>query len=67
VEPPPDLFNGEEEYEVESFMSHQKRSKGTQYLVKWKGYLMSDNSWEPEGNLKHMQQILMAYKCRHHL
>jgi len=39
-EPPPDLIDGEEEYEVESIRDHRKQGRGYQYLVVWKGYLM---------------------------
>jgi len=34
--PPPDLINGEEEYEVESIRDHRKGGKCYQYLVVWK-------------------------------
>jgi hypothetical protein len=39
--PPPDLIQGEEEYEVEQIRSHRHhgRSRQLQYLLKWKGYL----------------------------
>ena len=45
---PPDLINNEEEYKVEQIKAHQNfgRSKHLQYLIKWKGYLESDNTWE---------------------
>jgi len=42
-EPPPDLINGGEEYEVESISDHRKQGRGYQYLVVWKGY--SNKSW----------------------
>src|SRR6266403_5287600 len=47
--PPPDLIEGEEEYEVERIVTHRSfgQSKSLQYLIKWKGYPESDNSWEP--------------------
>ena len=46
--PPPDLIDGEEEYEVEQIKAHRRkgRSKKLQYLIKWKGYPESDNTWE---------------------
>ena len=64
-EPPPDLIEGEEEYEVDSIRDHKKRGKGYQYLVKWKGY--SNETWEPEGNLKNATEILQEYKRRKNL
>jgi hypothetical protein len=38
--PPPDLIDGEEEYEVESILKSRRYGRGrkVQYLVKWKGY-----------------------------
>jgi hypothetical protein len=45
--PPPDLVDGEEEYEVETVLASRcfGHGKKLQYLVKWKGYLDSDNQW----------------------
>ena len=47
TQPPPDLINGEEEYEVEEILDSRKHGQGckVQYLVKWKGYPSSDNQW----------------------
>jgi len=44
--PPPDLIEGEEEFEVERIIAHRtfEQSKHLQYLLKWKGYPKSDNS-----------------------
>jgi len=64
-EPPPDLVNGEEEYEVESIRNHRKRGRGYQYLVVWKGY--SAETWESESNLKNASEILQSYKSRKNL
>jgi hypothetical protein len=47
-EPPPELVEGEEVYEVETILKHRKRGRGWQYFVKWRGYPISDASWEPE-------------------
>ena len=51
--PPPDLMDGEEEFKVEQILNMKQMGRGhkTHYLVKWKGYPTSDNSWEPEKNL----------------
>ncbi len=44
--PPPNLINDQEQYEVEAIKSHQRygRKRQLQYLIKWKGYLKSDNT-----------------------
>jgi hypothetical protein len=45
--PPPDLINGEEEYEIERVVDSRRHGRGgkIQYLVKWKGYPDSENQW----------------------
>ena len=47
--PPPDLIDGEEFFEVEQICNHQchRQLRMLQYLIKWKGSLESDNTWEP--------------------
>jgi Chromo (CHRromatin Organisation MOdifier) domain len=51
--PPPDLIDREAEYEVEAIRSHCYfgKNKRLQYLLKWKGYLEADNTWELEDQL----------------
>jgi hypothetical protein len=53
-EPPPDLIEGHEEYKVEQILGEHTfgRWKKKQFLVKWKGYSTTHNSWEPEENVK---------------
>jgi hypothetical protein len=63
--PPGDLISGEEEFELDWILSHHGTRGRRQYLVSWKGYSAAENTWEPEGNLKHAQTILRAYKLRY--
>jgi len=46
--PPPIILNNEEEYEVEQILDKRTRYGKTQYLIKWKGYPLSEASWKPE-------------------
>src|SRR5712675_780009 len=66
--PPPDLIEGEEEYEVETIVNHRHygRWRQLQYLIKWKGYPSSDNMWEPEENV-HAEDLVREYHRRHPL
>src|SRR6266567_8520850 len=60
--PPPDLISGEEEYAMERIVNHRRhgRSRTLQYLVKWKGYPESDNTWEPAGQV-HAPECIKWY------
>ena len=51
--PPPDLIEGEEEYEVESIRDIRRkgRSRKCEYLVHWRGYPASDDSWVSQDDL----------------
>jgi len=60
--PPPDLIDNEEQYEVEAIRSHRRHGKkrALQYLIKWKGYPESDNTWEPQKHI-HTPALLKEY------
>src|SRR5712672_3137025 len=66
--PPPDLMQGNEEFKVETIINHRffGRRKTLQYLIKWKGYPSSDNTWEPVDNV-HAPEIVKQYHQRHPL
>jgi len=66
--PPPDLIEGAEEYEVEAVLNHRHygRQCRLQYLIKWKGYPSSDNTWEPKENV-HAEDLVKEYHRRHPL
>ena len=51
TEPPPDLINGEQEWEVEQILDMRTRRLGKQYLIRWKGYSSAHDSWEPWENI----------------
>ena len=61
-QPPPDLIEGEEEYEVEEIVSDRRhgRSRSLQYLIKWKGYPQSENSWVNAKDV-HAPQLVKEY------
>ena len=62
---PPIVVDGTEEYEVEALMGDRKRGRVQQYLVQWKGYPTSDNTWEKEQDLEpHARDALQEYRER---
>ena len=56
LNPPPDLIDGEPEYEVEAINAHRRQGRGYLYLVKWKDSL----SW------KHMGTKTTPFTCQIH-
>jgi len=48
----------EDQFEVEEIL----RQEGQEYLIKWKGYPTSENTWEPIENLKHCQHRLQQFR-----
>src|SRR5271169_3980254 len=60
--PPPDLIEGEEVYEIEEILNHRRRGRGFQYYIKWRGYPISDASWEPEHAFSNDGDTLNNYK-----
>ena len=65
IEPPPDLIDGEEEYEVEAILDSRKWGRGRkqQYLVKWKGYSEGENQWVNAKDM-HADQLLDQFRKR---
>ena len=52
-QPPLELIEGELEYEVKQVLATRchRWKKKLQYLLKWKGYSATHNSWEPASNI----------------
>jgi Chromo (CHRromatin Organisation MOdifier) domain len=44
--PLPELLEGDEVYEVEMILKHWRRGRGYRYYVKWKGYPITEATWE---------------------
>ena len=65
--PPPEIVEGEDEhYEVETVLQSRPspNRRGIQYLVKWKGYPNSENSWLPASQMKHAMELVSEFHRR---
>ena len=61
--PPPETVDGEDEYEVDHIVRHRIRHRKKQYLIHWRGYAHSDNSWEPATEIRrHAAEIVHEYE-----
>jgi hypothetical protein len=63
LEPPPDLIEGEPEWEVEMILGDRIYKKKKQYLIRWKGYAPAHDSWEDEPGI-HAPKLVADYKLR---
>jgi hypothetical protein len=60
--PTPIMVDGDLEYEVESIASHRFLGHGKlQFLVKWLGYGVEHNTWEPEANRANCPEKVSEY------
>ena len=62
LQPPPDLVEGEEEYEVKAVLEHRGKPGRHTFLIRWKGYSAAEDTWEPERNLGNTQLLIIEYK-----
>ena len=65
LEPPPDVIDGEPEWEVEEIIGVRTfgRRREKQYRVKWKGYNAAHDSWEPASNV-HAPDLIEKFHKR---
>lgn len=74
--PPPDVINEEEEFEVEAILEvkYKKLSKDTNrkgftsgvwYLVQWKGYSPTENTWTQKENIKNADELITEFHNTH--
>ena len=64
--PPPELIGNKEEYEVEQIINHRHHGKchQLQYLICWKGYSATDDTWEPADQV-HADELVRKYHLKH--
>ena len=66
--PPPEIIEGEPEWEVEKIINSRLhgRYKKLQFLVRWKGFPPSEDSWVPESDLSAPELIEDFYATHSH-
>jgi hypothetical protein len=63
LEPPPELIEGEPEWEVEQILGDRTYRCKKQFLIRWKGYAPAHDSWADEADIN-APDLLMDYKKR---
>ena len=62
LQPPPDLIDSKDKYEVEAILRHRGKPGCHTFLIRWKGYSAVEDTWEPEQNLGNAQPLITEYK-----
>jgi hypothetical protein len=56
VRPPPEVIDGEEEYEISEIIDKRRRrvrgKEVVEYRIVWKGYPLAEATWEPQSNIE---------------
>ena len=63
--PPPIVIEDQFEYEVEEILNSCLVRNRLFYLVKWKGYPASDNSWEPVAHLTNCKDLIISFHSQY--
>ena len=56
---------GSQEYEVEAIVGHRRKCNALQFLVRWAGYGLQFDTWEPQRGLRNASIVLNEYKRKH--
>src|SRR5487761_1339764 len=67
LEPPPDIIEGEPEWEVEKILSERTYRNKQQYLVRWKDYSPAHDSWVDEADIHAAELIKQYYQDHPHI
>ncbi|ESK81012.1 hypothetical protein Moror_7600 [Moniliophthora roreri MCA 2997] len=67
TEPPPDLIEGFEEYEVEAVVGHRPKKRPQEFLVSYTGYDSSHNRWIRMEGMENCLDLLQEYIKKHRL
>jgi len=63
--PPPDIIEGELEWEVEKILDSKYAHQRLMYLVKWYDWPESENSWQDETDLENSQELVSEFHRTH--
>jgi len=60
--PQPMVIEGEEEWEMEKIMNKRRVQGKDKYLVRWKGCMVEEDTWESRENLKNASDLVEEFE-----
>jgi len=59
------IIEGEEEFEVEKILNKRTVRGKKKFLVRWKGYIAGEDTWENRENLENAKELVEEFKREH--
>ena len=56
------IIKGEEEFEVEKILNKRIVRGKEKFLVKWKGYMAEEDTWESRENLENVEELVEEFE-----
>jgi len=65
IPPKPVIIEGGEEFEVEKILNKRMVRGKEKFLVRWKGYIAGENTWENRENLENAKELVEEFEREH--
>ena len=62
ISPKPVIIEGEEEFEVEKILNKRMIREKEKFLVRWKGYMAEEDTWESRENLENAKELVEEFE-----
>ena len=62
IPPNPVIIEGKEEFEVEKILNKRMVRGKEKFLVRWKGYMAEEDTWESRENLENAKELVEEFE-----
>jgi len=62
IPPKPVIIKGEEEFKVEKILNKRMVRGKEKFLVRWKGYMAGEDTWENRENLENAKELVEEFE-----
>jgi len=59
------IIKGQEEFEVEEILNKRMIREKKKFLVRWKGYMAEEDTWENRENLENIKELVKEFKRKY--
>jgi len=59
------IIKGQEEFEVEEILNKRMIREKKKFLVRWKGYMTEEDTWENRENLENIKELVKEFKRKY--